>query len=110
MSTHNFFVLPALALAWFVELHLATRVWLRDDDSLLFQGLFRRWVLLPSAILKFRVLAPLGGFAVVRHKDGFLLLPSNIEGDDALVRWVTEQRRKQGLIPPEGSQDGRPET
>ena len=96
-----------LGLLWFIELHLATRVWLRDDDTLIFEGLLRQWDVLPSAISRFFVL---GGFAIVRHTDGFVLLPSNIAGDENLVRWVTRYRKQHGLPTGGDSKHGRPET
>jgi len=84
----------SFGLAWYMELHAATRVYLRDDDTLVFEGLFRQWQLLPSAISKFMVL---GGFVVVRHTNGFVLLPTSIANGDTLIRWVTEYRKRHGF-------------
>jgi hypothetical protein len=96
-----------LGFLWFIELHLAARVWLRDDETLVFEGLFRKWNIVPSAISKFFVF---GGFAIVRHTDGFVLLPGKITGGDDLVRWVTKYRNQHGYPIGGDSKDGRRET
>jgi len=108
-ASNTWMLLPLCGI-WYIELHLAVTVWVCDEEHLVFKGLFRKWTISPVSVSRVIVLRPFAHLALVRHRDGFILIPTKMIGADALVAWISSQQRRDGIRLSAVSSGAGPET